>query len=204
MDGAIVAALAKGDQVFNLYEFPLDESRAARQLTHTSSGATWPDVSSDGRTIVFVGYTTSGYDLFSMPYPVAPAPARTLVAPAAESSATPVSMPVSSPSTSYSPLGTLRPTSWSPEIEADSDQVRLGAAVFGSDVLGYHCVRGVGNVVGRVAGRCANTRRRVARLVRLVRLQSMAAGAIRHGVARDVVLRWTRNRPRDAVGRNSP
>jgi len=135
---AIVAALAKGDQVFNLYEFPLDESRAARQLTHTSSGATWPDVSSDGRTIVFVGYTTSGYDLFSMPYPVAPAPARTLVAPAAESSATPVSMQVSSPSTSYSPLGTLRPTSWSPEIAADSDQVRLGAAVFGSDVLGYH------------------------------------------------------------------
>lgn len=135
---AIVAALAKGDQVFNLYEFPLDESRTARQLTQTSSGATWPDVSSDGRTIVFVGYTTSGYDLFSMPYPVAAAHARTLVAPAAESSATLVSMQVSSPSTSYSPLGTLPPTSWSPEIEADSDQVRLGAAVFGSDVLGYH------------------------------------------------------------------
>jgi hypothetical protein len=129
---------AKGDQVFNLYEFPLDESGVARQLTHTTSGATWPDVSSDGRTVVFVGYTTAGYDLFSMPYPTAPAPARTLVAPATESSATPVSMQVSSPSTSYSALGTLRPTSWSPEIVGDSDQVRLGAAVFGSDVLGYH------------------------------------------------------------------
>ena len=135
---AIVAALAKGDQVFNLYEFSLDELGTARQLTHLTSGATWPDVSSDGRTIVFVGYTTAGYDLFSMSYPVAPAPARTPVAAPAESSATPFSLQAPSPSTSYSPLSTLLPTSWSPIITGDSDEGRLGAEVFGSDVLGYH------------------------------------------------------------------
>jgi len=134
---AIVAAVATGDQVFNLHEFPLDESGAARQLTHAASGATWPDVSSDGRTIVFVGYTTAGYDLFSMPYPVATTEAQRL-APPAESSVASASMPAALRSTTYSPLGTLRPTSWSPIVEGDSDQVRLGAAVFGRDVLGYH------------------------------------------------------------------
>jgi hypothetical protein len=38
----------------------------------------------------------------------------------------------------YSPLATLKPTSWSPIVETGGDQVRVGAAVGGVDVLGYH------------------------------------------------------------------
>ncbi len=53
---AIVAAAAPDDETFNLFEFAVDGS-GARQLTHTTGGATWPDVSPDGKTIVFVGYT---------------------------------------------------------------------------------------------------------------------------------------------------
>jgi WD40-like Beta Propeller Repeat len=134
---AIVAAVARDDQVFNLYEFPVGSDGVPRQLTHTTSGATWPDVSDDGKTIVFVGYTTAGNDVFSMPYPIAPG-ATPLEPPLAQSTATAVSQDRSASSEPYSPIETLRPTSWSPEIVGDSDQVRLGAAVFGSDVLGYH------------------------------------------------------------------
>src|SRR5439155_341943 len=38
----------------------------------------------------------------------------------------------------YSPWPTLRPTSWTPIVEGDSTQVRVGAAAAGFDVLGYH------------------------------------------------------------------
>ena len=65
---AIVAAADPNDGPFNLYELDADAPAAPRQLTHTTGGATWPDVSADGRTIVYVGYTTSGFDLFTVPY----------------------------------------------------------------------------------------------------------------------------------------
>jgi len=133
---AIVAAVAPDDRPFNLVEFALDDPRRARQLTHLTGGATWPDVSSDGKTIVFVGYTPDGDDLFSMPYPtdaepVAMTPSSQVAPPSAESQATLAAE-------RYSPLETLVPTSWQPVVEADSDQVRVGAATFGTDVLGYH------------------------------------------------------------------
>jgi hypothetical protein len=66
---AIVAAADVDEHVFNLYEIPIDEA-VARPLTHTTGGATWPDISSDGRTIVFVGYTADGFDVFRTPYRV--------------------------------------------------------------------------------------------------------------------------------------
>lgn len=143
--GAIVSAAAPDDQTFNLFEFAVDGSRA-RQLTHTTGGATWPDISPDGQTIVFVGYTTDGDDLFSMPYPrpssaetaelarppTAPAP------PGAGQTPSGTDRDPPRPTTDYSPLGTLRPTSWSPIIETAGEQVRLGGAASGFDVLGYH------------------------------------------------------------------
>jgi hypothetical protein len=44
----------------------------------------------------------------------------------------------SSDSIGYSPWPTLRPTSWTPIVEADSTQVRVGASTGGYDVLRYH------------------------------------------------------------------
>ena len=147
-DGAaIVAAAAPDDETFNLFEFAADGS-SARQLTHTTGGATWPDVSPDGQTIVFVGYTTDGDDLFAMPYPSeSPDPVhgfqapRAVVAPggATESNAAAAPETAARPAArAYNPLDTLRPTSWTPVVETDGDQVRVGAGVAGVDVLGYH------------------------------------------------------------------
>ena len=141
--GSIVAAAARGDETFNLFEFSLDGS-SARQLTHTSGGATWPDVSPDGKTIVFVGYTADGDDLFSMPYPAAAAgDVVTFAQPTDDSERRSGAKPgdgvdASTAATDYSPLDTLKPTSWTPIVDASSDQIRVGAGVTGYDVLGYH------------------------------------------------------------------
>ncbi|MBI2834800.1 MAG: PD40 domain-containing protein, partial [Acidobacteria bacterium] len=51
---------------FNLYAIDLDTADV-RRVTSTNAGAQAPDVSPDGRTIVYVGYTVEGYDLFVMP-----------------------------------------------------------------------------------------------------------------------------------------
>jgi hypothetical protein len=136
---AIVAASAAGDDTFNLVELPLDGS-AARPLTSLTGGATWPDISPDGRTIVFVGYTIDGDDIFSMPYPAdaavtavdASPPNTTGAAAAADADASNL------PAADYSPLATLAPTSWTPVFTSGGGTTRLGADVSGSDLLGYH------------------------------------------------------------------
>jgi Tol biopolymer transport system component len=130
----ILAAVARGEDTFNLVEFAADGS-TARQLTHLTGGATWPEFSPDSRTIVFVGYTTGGFDLFAMDYPATGGEAVRLTAapPAAPQPSVPAQ-----PVNGYSPLRTLKPTSWSPVVETGSDQVRVGMATGGVDVLGYH------------------------------------------------------------------
>jgi Tol biopolymer transport system component len=140
---AIVAAAAPGDRVFNLVELSLDRSTPPRQLTRTTGGATWPEISPDGRTLIFVGYTIDGSDLFSMPYPdaadAAAAVELALDSPAADRTSTePASDSAIAAPARYSPLPTLKPTSWSPVVEWTSDQIRVGAATDGRDVLGYH------------------------------------------------------------------
>jgi hypothetical protein len=135
---AIVAAAAPRDHPFNLYEFPIDGPPSARPLTATTGGATWPDISPDGTTIVFVGYTVDGFDLFTTPYPTSGEPRLPVaVQPQPFAPAGTGDRPAQA-STSYSPLPTLRPTSWTPIVEGDSTQFRMGAATGGFDVLGYH------------------------------------------------------------------
>jgi hypothetical protein len=147
-DGAaIVAAVAPDEETFNLVELSLDGS-TRRPLTHTTGGAQWPDVSPDGTTIVFVGYTTDGDDLFTMPYPNAMDGVGAELAPprnAADPQVPPFSAEQARPLPDldprvrpYSPLDTLKPTSWTPVVETGGNQVRVGAGISGFDVLGYH------------------------------------------------------------------
>ena len=137
---AVIAAMSPRDEPFNLVELPIDAAGSPRPLTRLTGGATWPDVSPDGQTIIFVGYTAEGYDLYTIPYtqpgaeharPLRPGP------PTVPSGAGPGRrvQPVTHP---YSPWSTLKPTSWFPLVESDSDQLRIGATVWGFDVLGYH------------------------------------------------------------------
>jgi hypothetical protein len=146
-DGAaIVAAAAPEQETFNLVELAIDGS-AMRTITHTTGGAIWPDVSPDGTTIAFAGYTTAGYDVFTMPYPAGPddqpgptrvprpAPAPVLSEPAAGADR---GSSAAAGSRAYNPFTTLAPTSWTPVIDNDGETVRLGGSTGGVDVLGYH------------------------------------------------------------------
>ena len=123
-------------QTFNLYEISVDAPANRRQLTRTTGGATWPDVSPDGTMIVFVGYTSDGFDLFQMPYPrrrelidadavatsqpmsaaSAGSEAGTLEAASGPLSSQPTGPPPGS--TAYMPWGTLVPVWWSPILIA--------------------------------------------------------------------------------------
>jgi hypothetical protein len=150
---AIIAAADLDEGPFNLYEIAVDVAAAfatdqppqppRRRLTHTTGGASWPDVAPDGRKMVFVGYTVDGFDLFEMPYPAAAPPVADALRPSTagpdarateeSSRATPLARV-----DDYTPVPTLRPTSWSPIISGDRHQLRLGLATAGADVLGYH------------------------------------------------------------------
>ena len=136
---AVIAAADFDGDTFNLYEFNTAQpAEAPKRLTAVRGGATWPDVSRDGQTLVFVGYTTAGFDLFTMPYPTsaaeAPAPTRQPVATARPA---PIVDGITAPARRYSPWSTLAPRTWTPVVRRDT-QLRAGAFVAGSDVLGRH------------------------------------------------------------------
>ena len=134
---AIVAAADFDGQAFDLYEFTLEEETRVRRLTQTT-GAIWPDVASDGHTIVFAGYTTDGYDVFTTPYePVAGHSTRSLVAPLT-GAAVEVGRADGLATEPYSPFGTIAPTTWTPIVLADADRTRFGGSLTGADVLGRH------------------------------------------------------------------
>ncbi len=141
-DGAaIVVASAIEDGPFNLYEFSL-AGGAVRQLTHLTGGATWPDVSRDGRTIAFAGYTADGFDVFTTPYRDAASMTTASISqfdqspqPDAPFADRAIAIPASRP---YSPWATLAPTSWSPVVSTDTNSVRAGVGVSGYDALQYH------------------------------------------------------------------
>jgi len=134
---AIVAAGAKGDDPFNLYEIDIESSRT-RQLTRSTGGATWPEVTPDGSSIVYVGYSVDGFDLYRIPYPSAGAPVDSMRAiqealrPPAEDQSVAAAAPL------YRPWATLPPTSWFPVLYSRDDQTFVGASIAGADVLGYH------------------------------------------------------------------
>jgi hypothetical protein len=135
---AIVAAAAPREQPFNLWEFSLDsEGALPERLTALTGGALWPDISPDGRTIVFAGYTVDGFDLFAIPYRPS-GERRHLTGNQRPFTAGPELEPYAGEAAPYSPLPTLSPTSWTPVAEGDRTQFRVGAATGGIDVLGYH------------------------------------------------------------------
>lgn len=138
-DGRAVIAAADFDGgPFNLYEFSVADSTPPRQLTATTGGAFWPDVSADGQDIVFVGYSPDGFDLFTTAYPAAPplASVGEWPRPAVERSP-PYAVAGAPRAGSYSPWPTLAPTSWAPVVVNDN-HLRAGFVTGGSDVLHRH------------------------------------------------------------------
>lgn len=137
---AIIAAATFDEQRFDLYEFALDAPHV-RRLTRTT-GALWPDVSSDGRLLAYAGYTAQGFALFTTPYsPEADERASAGIT-SSSTSASPANPDAASTvrldAHDYSPVATLVPTSWTPVLYDDTNGTRVGGALSSADVLGRH------------------------------------------------------------------
>jgi Tol biopolymer transport system component len=134
-DGAMIFfATAANDQPFRLASVPADGG-PVRVLENAGPNAQSPAVAPDGRSLVFVGYTAEGFDLFQIALDVAKwttvdaAPATTLPQDvAAEAIA----------ARPYSPKATLLPRFWTPTLESDEAETVFGAATGSTDALGRH------------------------------------------------------------------
>ena len=125
---------------FEIYRVDLTTHKAS-MLEETGPDARSPELSPDGQTLYFVGYTPEGYDLFSLPL------ARAAWTEAGDAFRAVEPPPSSSPvlatpepefSRTYSPWRTIGPRSWTPTIHTDNEELFLGAATGSADVLGRH------------------------------------------------------------------
>jgi len=121
--------------IANLYAFDLD-THALHQVTNVVTGAYMPEPSPDGRTLVYVGYTNAGFDLFTLDLE------RTRWLPAEE----PVSerphpaslVPRSWPVEPYQALPSLAPRAFSFSYGKGTFGDALTLATSGADAIGRH------------------------------------------------------------------
>jgi hypothetical protein len=140
-DGRFLLFASDRGGIFNLYAWEGATGRI-RQVTNVELGAYEPDVSPDGRTLVFVTYSRAGFDLATLPFdeatwlePLAAEPAPAL---ADHPTAAELALPDPIPSRPYSPWPTVLPTFWLPVIASDSAGPIYGALTGGTDVLVRH------------------------------------------------------------------
>jgi hypothetical protein len=122
-----------GTEPFNVFAVSLDDGQV-RRVTDSTTGATAPDVSSDGRRLLYVGYKVDGYDLFETPLDSSAWQSIDWPSP-------PAAQPVASqakPLGRYEPWPSLVPTYWSPVLTTDAGETLVGAGTAMSDVLGRH------------------------------------------------------------------
>ena len=132
-DGEAVVFRSDRDGVSNVYALRLRD-RALLRVTNVLGGAFEPRVSPDGRTLAYSEYSSLGYDIRVAAFDLA------LATPAADfvdelPPPRPDPIPATAASTPYRPFSMLRPRFWTPWIELDEDDDRLGFATGGSDAL---------------------------------------------------------------------
>ena len=117
-----------------------------RQVTNTVLGAWQPNVSPDGRTLVYLGYSHRGYDLFRLPFDPARWRDPTVVTEdpfGRDRDRDPHPAEDAAPDfptrlTAYDPWPTLRPRTWSAELTADGFGPQLAVRTESTDIVGRH------------------------------------------------------------------
>jgi WD40-like Beta Propeller Repeat len=137
-----------GEGPFQIYAVAVEPEREAGQarlVLEAAGGARSPTLLPDG-SLVFVGYTAGGFDLFrGSPAEDRADAARLDAGDPREATgisareAPETTMPALS-SGPYEPWATLLPRTWLPVVERRDARWRAGAAVAGADVLGRHVV----------------------------------------------------------------
>lgn len=135
-DGQTIYFSSDRTGIFNIYAYDTKTERSL-QVTNVRTGAVMPAISGDGKTLVYVGYGTYGYDLFTMrldPERFLPVP---VPADRPDPPADPLPMPlVAQP---YSPLLTVAPRNYMLSLKPGlygPNALMLSAS--GSDVVGHH------------------------------------------------------------------
>ena len=139
-DGRLLYASTRDGGGFQLFASD-PASHTTVRLEGTGATVKSPDVSADGRTLVFVGYTPDGYDLFTMPLASAEwtpisADRAQAVSVSPEPAGTPGGVELSA--RTYTPVRTLAPRYWTPIVLSDGGETMFGAATSGADALGRH------------------------------------------------------------------
>ncbi len=147
--GTILFASDRANRSFQIYAATV-EGAELRRITSVPGGALSPEVSPDGRTLVYVGSDATGYDMFTLPLdeamtsavPEPPAAAPAADRGQAEAAAIPQmqSAERSPADVGYSPLPTLLPRAWTPLVDSRNGSVRAGVTAAGADVLQRHSV----------------------------------------------------------------
>lgn len=141
-DGRYVVFSSDRSGIANLYAYDLTDGRL-RRITNVLTGAFDPDVSPDGRWIALTLYRADGYHLARMPFD----PSRWTAAPPlraevreAGAGAELAQRTAGGPARPYSAIPSLLPSSWTPIVTSDSDElgIALGVAVGGQDVIQRH------------------------------------------------------------------
>jgi hypothetical protein len=130
----LLFASNRGGDPFRLFAVDI-QTGVVNRLEGTGSSAESPDVSADGRTLVYVGYTTDGYDLFTMGLEAARwSPVERGAAP----SVPPIAPATVAADRVYGPWATLAPRFWTPTVSSDNGETVAGAAIGGADALARH------------------------------------------------------------------
>lgn len=155
-DGRYVLWASDRGGIRNLWAYDLAagaDAVATYRVTDETGGAFDPNVSPDGRRLAYVAHTGHGFVLRVVEYD----PAAWTPAPLPPGADDPVPDPypdaAGGPSRPYSPLRSLRPTSWLPLWTGSNAEqgAFLGALLAGADVVGRHAYLAFATVSTRTA-----------------------------------------------------
>jgi hypothetical protein len=124
--------------ISNIYAYEFATKRL-RQVTNVRTGAFMPEVSPDGKTLVYVGYGSKGYDLYTLVLDESRY-LEPLEVPQDRGDRPVLLEEENLPVHPYSPLPTLRPRALELDYRSDNSGQRLIVSVRGSDVVGNHGV----------------------------------------------------------------
>jgi Tol biopolymer transport system component len=135
-DGGWVLFRSDRDGVSNVYALRLADRTLAR-VTNVLGGAFTPDVSPAGDRLAFADYSARGYDLRLMRLDLS---ALVAAEPFVDRYGTAEAVPpsVDTRDRAYRPLTVMWPRFWSPTIDHEAGETRLGVATAGSDPLLQH------------------------------------------------------------------
>ena len=135
-DGRYLLFTSDRTGIANVYAYDL-KSRALFQVTNVETGAYMPEASPDGKTLIYVGYRSTGFDLYSMPLdrsrwlPALPAPDNRPDPPPEHPARV-------WPVREYNPWTTLAPQAYTLEYGEGAFGQAVKITTSGSDVVGYH------------------------------------------------------------------